>query len=302
MSDPLIADTVRSLPEYRPTEPEIRGRVNGNAARAKSVYGFPDFLRTARTLEVAEKLDERIERCSGVFRCYLCDAELRTNDDWHLDHIVPLVLRGPHSTDNVEAACTGCNLGKGAKSLEEFLTPTEYRRFMDGGGPPPFKKMAYRPVEELWERSHALAKLFARRPREVPISDYPGKWNADRRSPGLDVRIAAALAEKRPRGAMALRELCDAIDKRSASDLDDNYWLHLMGMYDGKKNTGYVDRRLRPSPLVVPVRFGARARRKGFRLRDDAALRWINGAIGDNQRIWRFPDQDVPQQGAGLLE
>ena len=41
-------------------------------------------------------------------------------NEWHLDHIVPLVHGGSHTRDNLQVLCKSCNLKKGNKTQEEF--------------------------------------------------------------------------------------------------------------------------------------------------------------------------------------
>ena len=60
-----------------------------------------------------------------------------------------------------------CNLSKGDIPLDKFLGARLYAQFVAGGGLPSFKAMRDRPTAELWERSHEVARRFARRPREV---------------------------------------------------------------------------------------------------------------------------------------
>lgn len=108
---------------YLPEERDVRARVDQGAHRARVEYGFPADHVTADGVEVWVKLCERVEACGGEFRCYLCGSPLTWHGSWHLDHVIPLVLRGPHSSDNLEAACTGCNLTKGGMSLETLLGP-----------------------------------------------------------------------------------------------------------------------------------------------------------------------------------
>ena len=105
-----------------------------------------------------QKLSERMERTDGGFCCYLCGDEIFEPAGWHLDHVTPLILRGPHIVDNLEAACDVCNLRKGDLALDKFLTPTEYAEFMAGGGLPPFKAIRERPTAELWARSPKVAQ------------------------------------------------------------------------------------------------------------------------------------------------
>jgi 5-methylcytosine-specific restriction endonuclease McrA len=65
--------------------------------------------------------------------CYLCGDTDLGRSDLHLDHVIPLSRGGPHTPDNVAWACATCNLRKGAKTLEEFLSAS--RDCDDGASP-----------------------------------------------------------------------------------------------------------------------------------------------------------------------
>src|SRR5262249_44786927 len=95
---------------YFPKERLVRGRVNGRANRAGSVYGFPMDHVAADGRAIFVKLQERAEAAGGAFVCYLCGDRIQGDSGWHLDHVVPLVLRGAHTDDNLEAACPSWNL------------------------------------------------------------------------------------------------------------------------------------------------------------------------------------------------
>ncbi len=288
---------------YLPTERDVRGRVDAGRSRArKDPYLFDDDHLTADGVEVHQKLLERAAVTDGVLRCYLCGDEITSAADWHLYHVIPLILRGPHATDNLEGACDVCNLRKGDLPLDRFLTPAEYEAFMAGGGLPPFEAMRKRPVAELWDRSPSIARRFARRPREVPFVTWI-EWYDPRDSiPGFDLRIANVLAS-RPTAArhtaMRVQDLAPLLGLKSNTSLADNYWLRCMGMNNRPgMPTPYFDTRLWPSPLVVPVRLGRRARDMGFKLRGRGLLPTAPGAqrditlqdVGPQNR--RFADQD----------
>lgn len=52
-------------------------------------------------------------------RCYLCGAPL-TWSTLTLDHVVPQLLGGPSTYENLAAACRRCNFKKEALTLAEF--------------------------------------------------------------------------------------------------------------------------------------------------------------------------------------
>jgi 5-methylcytosine-specific restriction endonuclease McrA len=180
---------------YLPEERDVRDRVDKGRDRArKHPYNFVDDEHlSADGVEVHAKLLERSERTDGRFCCYLCGEEILDRKRWHLDHITPLVLRGPHTADNLEAACDVCNLTKGDLPLDRFLSRAEYREFMAGGDLPPFKAMRERPTAELWVRSPMVARRFARRPREVRCVRWEQWWDPYDDRTAIDARIATVL-------------------------------------------------------------------------------------------------------------
>ncbi len=61
-------------------------------------------------------------RCSlrdGGWNCRYCGAALDA-DNWHLEHLTPLVRGGSNRLDNLGLSCAGCNLSKGALTEAEF--------------------------------------------------------------------------------------------------------------------------------------------------------------------------------------
>lgn len=56
-------------------------------------------------------------------KCAACYARLKTEglQKYHLDHIEPLALGGPHCDANVQLLCPGCNVRKGATPPVEFM-------------------------------------------------------------------------------------------------------------------------------------------------------------------------------------
>ncbi len=53
--------------------------------------------------------------------CRYCSATL-TLRTMHVDHVVPVSRGGDNDSSNLVAACVRCNLSKGAKILEEWLS------------------------------------------------------------------------------------------------------------------------------------------------------------------------------------
>lgn len=56
--------------------------------------------------------------CRGEFVCEFCETSL--GEDYHLEHLVPLSRNGTNETTNLGISCSGCNLTKLSKTVEEF--------------------------------------------------------------------------------------------------------------------------------------------------------------------------------------
>ena len=101
-------DTVLRVSGYLPERRDVEGRVSNGLSQAK---GYPylvtdDEHLDADGVEVYEKLIERSERTAGLFCCYLCGEEILERRRWHLDHVTPLIRRGPHSVDTLRRRVT----------------------------------------------------------------------------------------------------------------------------------------------------------------------------------------------------
>lgn len=53
-------------------------------------------------------------------RCYYCEIQLI--DKFHRDHVIPLFKGGNNNPDNIVITCPKCNLSKGRKTLEEWVS------------------------------------------------------------------------------------------------------------------------------------------------------------------------------------
>lgn len=82
---------------------------------------YEDFLernrlRRARLLEVYTDNSINKESLTTLFdsqngKCNYCEIEL-TKDNKHLDHIIPISKKGPHTIENVQYLCISCNFSK----------------------------------------------------------------------------------------------------------------------------------------------------------------------------------------------
>lgn len=56
------------------------------------------------------------------YKCFYCKIKVDVGINLHFDHKIPLSKNGPHSLENLVPACKTCNLQKGIKTAEEFLS------------------------------------------------------------------------------------------------------------------------------------------------------------------------------------
>ena len=52
--------------------------------------------------------------------CVYCDEDL-TDQEVHLDHVIPESKGGPTTFDNLQVTCRRCNISKGILTEEEFV-------------------------------------------------------------------------------------------------------------------------------------------------------------------------------------
>jgi 5-methylcytosine-specific restriction endonuclease McrA len=57
-------------------------------------------------------------------KCAYCGCKIEI-ENYHIDHFVPTALKGDSSIDNLNPACSDCNLSKHSLSIEEFRTKLE---------------------------------------------------------------------------------------------------------------------------------------------------------------------------------
>lgn len=271
---------------YFPSYGEVSSRNSTNRARALGTpYNVPPAFVTADTMELLEKFRRTSVGLDGLFRCYLCQKPILANADWHLDHVFPLALRGTHVLENLDAAHAGCNICKGATTLEDLLTPEELADLKATGWPPAWERLSQKPVDELWKHSKQAARRFARTPRRVKpkaTADWGGPNGGDR-------KLAVVLAQQPdPWAAITIGELWQPVGYRRRSSLDQQ-WMIAMGMGGSDGRPQDVDMRNPDSPLILPTRKPTQQRPFGepaFALRLSV----------DPASIGRSPDQPIGSQ------
>ncbi len=119
-----------SCKQYYTTRAPIESRASVHNARAAN-YGYKGQL-------TALDLRRAFEESGGS--CYWCDIDV-SNELYHIDHYVPLVLGGPNIFSNLRISCQPCNSSKSAKDPLEFATqigksedPAIRARILEEGG------------------------------------------------------------------------------------------------------------------------------------------------------------------------
>jgi 5-methylcytosine-specific restriction endonuclease McrA len=100
-------------------------RIQKERYRADAEYRMQIFRanhesRGIGDLPSEDRLEEmRASAISSGF-CPYC-GEATADDDWRMDHIVPVSRGGTNLSSNLLFVCSRCNCRKGAKPLDEFL-------------------------------------------------------------------------------------------------------------------------------------------------------------------------------------
>ena len=98
------------------------------AINAKWCAANPEYVRIKKQNRRARKRENGGVLSKGLAeklfklqrgKCACCGEPL--GDDYHLDHITPLVLGGPNTDDNIQLLRSRCNLQKNAKHPIDFM-------------------------------------------------------------------------------------------------------------------------------------------------------------------------------------
>lgn len=91
-------------------------------ARNPDVRRLATQNRRARSKENGGRLSKGIRAKLLTLQRGMCPCCRKPiGDDYHLDHVMPLVLKGTNTDDNVQLLCAPCNLSKGAKHPIDFM-------------------------------------------------------------------------------------------------------------------------------------------------------------------------------------
>lgn len=104
---------------YKNTEKSKISRANSIGKRR-----FLKKINNDKTIPInieyplTKELQELLDNQGG--KCFYCRCDI--NENRHLDHYVPLAKGGAHSINNVVWSCPSCNMSKGSKMPDEFIT------------------------------------------------------------------------------------------------------------------------------------------------------------------------------------
>ena len=91
----------------------------GEVRAAVDVFPIPSVVRLLYMVKrpvFTRRLSRREVFWRDHFTCQYCGKQTR---DLTLDHVIPRVRKGPHTWDNVVAACVPCNHRKADRTLAE---------------------------------------------------------------------------------------------------------------------------------------------------------------------------------------
>ena len=104
---------------------------------------------------------------------YTCQYCGQRSQHLTLDHVVPRRQHGPHTWDNVVAACERCNLDKAGRTPEE--ANMKLRRIPAAPQPNPYRILENRAIRDEWRR------IFRGRPPAAPAMATTASRNGSRR-------------------------------------------------------------------------------------------------------------------------
>jgi 5-methylcytosine-specific restriction endonuclease McrA len=94
-------------------------RTSNKEKRAAIVFNYDGKKRAIKKVGDSSK-DILDWKKSQKKICYWCNK--KCDDDFHIDHYVPLAKGGLHKIDNLVIACPTCNLTKNAKDPYEYAS------------------------------------------------------------------------------------------------------------------------------------------------------------------------------------
>ena len=120
--------TRESVSRYRASNPaRYRAMVRARHAANPEISRAADARRRARKLgaggtygaaDIRLQVKAQTGR-TGLLRCWWC-SKVISNNEFHVDHRIPLAKGGSNAPDNICISCPKCNLSKSSKLPSEF--------------------------------------------------------------------------------------------------------------------------------------------------------------------------------------
>lgn len=106
--------------KWREANPDYWRKRRAKDPEKHKIYGIQDQGRRRSRVGKASQATLEYIRVLKRDPCVYCGGLMQ-----HIDHVVPIINKGEHSWENLAAACSKCNLGKGKRSLLDFLREEE---------------------------------------------------------------------------------------------------------------------------------------------------------------------------------
>ena len=101
-------------------------------------------------------------------RCTYCGAKA-AEAPLHIDHVIPVCRGGTNEIENLVAACSACNIGKGGKMLLEPSPDDSGKYVRDAGGPAPVPAGAWAAQRACEDMTAAWLKQFRRYWNQIEV-------------------------------------------------------------------------------------------------------------------------------------
>lgn len=99
------------------TRKRLRKKVVQQNKRAKKKYDRENILKVGDIYEIIRYNMVRF----GEVTCIYCLKRLN-DQNWTLEHLLPLSRGGAHTIMNLDIACKTCNHEKGSQTYEEYIS------------------------------------------------------------------------------------------------------------------------------------------------------------------------------------
>ena len=128
---------------------ELLENHRGQLRTVNRIFDAPSIIRLVYLVKrpfLPRKLSKKEVFLRDRFTCQYCGKK---SQDLTLDHVVPRRQHGPHSWDNVVAACTRCNLRKAGRTPVE--ANMKLAKIPKAPDPNPYMILQNRTILEEWQ-------------------------------------------------------------------------------------------------------------------------------------------------------